>query len=65
MEKAFFKLIDGRLYDGEFVDGKVMLLNPLSSIFVNTISREYLSFFMTNGQILNNVLKVKSLFTMM
>ena len=42
--KGVFKFSDGVHYDGEVVDGKVMLLNPLSSIFVNTISREYLSF---------------------
>ena len=41
--KGVYKFSNGHIYDGEFVDGKVMLLSLLSSIFVNPINREYLS----------------------
>ena len=41
--KGVYKYTNGDIYDGEYVDDKVMLLSLLSSIFVNPIIREYLS----------------------
>ena len=41
--KGVHKYNNGDIYDGEYVDDKVMLLSLLSSIIVKPISREYLS----------------------
>ena len=55
--KGAHKYNNGDIYDGEYVDGKVILLNTLSSIFVNSISREYLSIWC---EIVDNSISVNS-----